>query len=329
MLTVNDLPPIPGKKEGYPWTEGSSPGNNAYSRSNLPKISIITPSYNQSKYIEETIRSVLLQGYPNLEYIIIDGGSTDETVEIIRKYDQYITYWVSEPDRGQTHALNKGIKKVTGEIFTFINSDDLLAANALYRVAEHFRSNPSTWALYGGHTEIDQWGNAIQSFKPHKKLSWKDLALGKTYQPQPGAFWRTSVFQKTGTFREDLHYFFDQEFFIRLLMHYKIESTEGPLAYARIHGDAKTQSSSLRWSQEMYTERFKLLKLAESHPLRRLMAYRYLRLNFLRSTIHIKEIDFSERLKNIFNYPIFLTSPLALKMLFRCDLKTKAEVNQS
>ena len=98
---------------------------------NYPRISIVTPSYNQGQFIEQTIRSVLLQNYPNLEYIIIDGGSTDNTVETIEKYEQYITYWVSEPDRGQSHAINKGFARCTGEIMAWLNSDDLYLPSAL------------------------------------------------------------------------------------------------------------------------------------------------------------------------------------------------------
>jgi len=319
-FSVDDLPPSPVGKIGWPWVI-SDQSMLTHQQCSLPnlKISIVTPSYNQGAYIEATIRSVLLQGYPNLEYMVIDGGSTDDTVEILRKYDQYLTYWVSEADRGQSHALNKGLEKVTGDIFTFINSDDMLAANALHKVANAFQSHPSIWALYGGHSEIDQGGNFIQSFKPHLTLSWQDLALGKTYQPQPGTFWRTSVFDKIGPFREDLHYFFDQEFFIRLLMHYRIEPMEDSLAYARIHGNAKTQSSSLTWIQEIFTERLKLLPLAERNFFRQFLAYRLLRINFLRSTTLDGTSRFSERLKILLSNPILLTSSQGLRMLLKTD----------
>ena len=100
-----------------------------------PKITVVTPNYNYGHYLEETIRSVLLQGYPNLEYIIIDGGSTDNSVEIIKKYESYVTYWESKPDRGQTHAINKGLERATGEIFNWINSDDILMPGALLAIA--------------------------------------------------------------------------------------------------------------------------------------------------------------------------------------------------
>src|SRR5438309_6203079 len=131
------LPPPPPNHTGWPWTEGAAPlGELMGDGSPWPRITIVTPSYNQGRFLEETIRSVLLQGYPNLEYMVIDAASTDESVEIIRKYERWLAYWVSEKDRGQTHAINKGLAKATGEIFSYLNSDDLLAPGALAAVAE-------------------------------------------------------------------------------------------------------------------------------------------------------------------------------------------------
>jgi glycosyltransferase involved in cell wall biosynthesis len=111
-------------------------------KSELPKISIVTPSFNQGRFIEKTILSVIEQDYPNLEYIIIDGGSTDESVEIIKKYEKHLAYWVSEPDRGQSHAINKGFERATGEIFGWLNSDDWYHPGALKALAEAFAANP-------------------------------------------------------------------------------------------------------------------------------------------------------------------------------------------
>jgi glycosyltransferase involved in cell wall biosynthesis len=137
--TLDELPPPPPGKSGWPWTEISTtlapPVVNGASQ---PKITIVTPSYNQGKYIEETIRSVLLQQYPNLEYIIMDGGSSDESVEIIKKYSKWISYWKSEPDKGQSDAINKGMKIGTGSIAGWINSDDMLCKDALNRFAYNF-----------------------------------------------------------------------------------------------------------------------------------------------------------------------------------------------
>jgi glycosyltransferase involved in cell wall biosynthesis len=135
--------PVPGtEKSGWPWTEETPPLPPAMpDGSTWPKISIVTPSYNQAQYLEETIRSVLLQGYPNLEYIIIDGGSTDGSVEIIKKYEPWLAYWISEPDGGQTYAINKGIQHANGTILNWLNSDDFLYPGALSAIAEAYLNN--------------------------------------------------------------------------------------------------------------------------------------------------------------------------------------------
>lgn len=133
--TLAQLPSPSSIKIGWPWTEESPQlPDNMPNGTEWPKISIVTPSLNQGQYIEETIRSVLLQGYPNLEYIVIDGDSSDESVEIIQKYDKWLTYWISELDKGQSHAINKGIYKCTGAIFTWLNSDDYYNPNAFLSI---------------------------------------------------------------------------------------------------------------------------------------------------------------------------------------------------
>src|SRR5262249_30682863 len=147
------LPPPPLGKSGWPWTRGrlvlppKRPDGSPW-----PRLSIITPSYNQGQFIEETIRSVLLQGYPDLEYMIIDGGSTDNTVEIIRKYDPWLEYWVSERDRGQSHAINKGFRRSSGALLGWLNSDDVLLPNALATVATALGS-PEQRVLIAGTAE--------------------------------------------------------------------------------------------------------------------------------------------------------------------------------
>src|SRR5438067_1469746 len=152
--TLVELPPPPAGKTGWPWTDetpalqSTRPDGSAW-----PRISIVTPSYNQGQFIEETIRSVLLQGYPDLEYIIIDGGSQDESVEIIKKYEPWLTYWVSEQDRGQSHAINKGFDRSTGLILGWLNSDDVLLPNALATVASAI-PQPDEPVLISGRAEI-------------------------------------------------------------------------------------------------------------------------------------------------------------------------------
>src|SRR5437660_7841664 len=138
-----ELPSPPVGKMGWPWTEETPPvGAGMHDASVLPRVSIVTPSFNQGPFLEETIRSVLLQGYPDLEYIIIDGGSTDDSVEIIRKYEKWLAYWVSEKDSGQTHAINKGFARSTGEIYAYLNSDDVYLPDALHNIASFFDKQP-------------------------------------------------------------------------------------------------------------------------------------------------------------------------------------------
>ena len=165
--------------------------------SSQPRISIVTPSFNQAQYLDETIRSVLDQGYPNLEYMINDGGSKDGSVDIIRKYESHLAYWVSEKDRGQVHAINKGLEQASGDIFGFINSDDLYLPGALAAVADHFETHTDCqWVcgdtvMFGeGHTT-----ELIRAVVPKSAahcLSWAYKA------PQPGHFWKRELIQKFG-----------------------------------------------------------------------------------------------------------------------------------
>src|SRR5262249_24267921 len=156
-LTVDQLPLPPPGKTGWPWTEESprlaetTPNGKVW-----PRVSVITPSYNQGQFIEETIRSVLLQGYPNLEYMIIDGGSTDESLEIIRKYEPWLASFVSEPDRGQTHAINKGWMRATGEILAYINTDDCYLNGAIATAAHEFCTRPDVGMVYGTATIVNE-----------------------------------------------------------------------------------------------------------------------------------------------------------------------------
>src|SRR5262244_3776597 len=161
--TISELPPAPAGVEGWPWQADTETPFDHSDLFDLPKISVITPSYNQARYIEETIRSVLLQGYPNLEYIIIDGGSSDQTTEIIKKYEPWLTYWVSEPDRGQSDAINKGFSKSTGRILNWLNSDDFLEKNALGRVATAFgAADEHVGAVVGIGCWINEFGEIFQ-----------------------------------------------------------------------------------------------------------------------------------------------------------------------
>lgn len=163
-----------------------------------PKISIVTPSYNQGKYLEETIQSVLSQDYPNLEYIIMDGGSTDNSLKIINKYSEQLAFWVSEKDGGQYHAIQKGFEKSSGEIMTYLNSDDVLAPGSLFTVAQVFSDYGKVQWLSGLPNHIDERSRFID-IKPLPKWNrYKYLNGDFKYIQQEGIFWRRQLWQKAG-----------------------------------------------------------------------------------------------------------------------------------
>ena len=204
-----------------------------------PKISIITPSFNQGMYLEETILSIIGQNYPNLEYIIIDGGSTDNSVEIIKKYEKHLAYWVSEKDKGQSDAINKGFKKATGEIVCWLNSDDILVENALLNVANFFSENPDMDVVNGNLILIDKSSNILSGYFILKQKNWY-AKRGIYYISQPSMFWKRRVIDSIGLLREDLHTQMDKEFLIRIFENnFKIGRLEKILAGFRIHIDSK------------------------------------------------------------------------------------------
>jgi glycosyltransferase involved in cell wall biosynthesis len=185
------------------------------------KLTVVTPSFNQGKFIERTIRSVLDQGYPNLEYVIVDGGSTDESVEIIRRYSDRLAWWVSEPDEGQSHAINKGIEGTSGEIVAFINSDDYFMPGAFQKAIAAFERSEASWVV-GASWEADS-ERQLGLFRPAPPSSSEGPIRGRHWWmlapwhvPQPSSFWRRELFDRFGMFRLDMHYAFDAEFTLRL-----------------------------------------------------------------------------------------------------------------
>ena len=206
----------------------------------FPKISVVMPSYNQEQFIEESILSVINQNYPNLEFIIIDGGSTDKTLEIIRKYKDKIDFWVSEKDRGQTHAINKGFKKATGEIITWLCSDDTYNPDTLKFVGDFFYNNPKTDFLYGDVNAIDENNNVLRSLKSLKLNKIAFLTRIGTI-PQPSSFYKYAVIDKIGLLDEKLYYAMDHDFFLRIIFgDFKIEKIKKALANYRYHLKSKT-----------------------------------------------------------------------------------------
>jgi len=260
---------------GWPWTEAinrlplTMPDGSTW-----PRISVVTPSLNQIEYLEETIRSVLLQGYPNLEYIIIDGGSTDGSLEIIRKYEPWLTYWISEPDRGQSHAINKGFQHSSGAIMAYLNSDDSYLPDTLKIVASTFNhSFPDI--LIGAlqrltlSADIDpvneilypDSGNPVHLFpifKNHRVENFRCL--------QPSLFWTRSIWQVTGQFNENLHYMMDREWCLRALARgASVHTIPDVLTRYTVHPGSKSHDQNLKFSGEMVPIYRTLSRMREFH----------------------------------------------------------------
>lgn len=214
-----------------------------------PKISIITPSYNQSHFIERTIQSVLGQGYPDLEYIIVDGGSTDGTIDILRKYEGRLT-WVSEKDKGQADAINKGIARSTGDIIAYLNSDDIYEPGTLGRVAEHFSTHPGTMWLTGQCHIIDEQDREIRypitAYKNFLLRHFRySLLLVTNPVSQPATFWKRAVVKEFGHFDENEHLVMDYDYWLRIGKKYPLAVLHGYLAGFRVYAASKTSSSFL------------------------------------------------------------------------------------
>jgi len=241
---IDQLPPPPAGKTGWPWTVQTQPHFPAQSEEiSWPRISIVTPSFNQGQFIEETIRSVLLQGYPNLEYVVIDGESTDNTIEIIKKYEPYLTYWCSESDRGQSHALNKGIARCTGDIFNWINSDDLLGPGALYAVAGSWIDTPGriiTGKVINFNEQGDRETIVPRNLTLNNFIRWREAERNGLSWHQPGIYLPLDAVKQAGGLREDLTFSMDHLLMIEMLQHCQVTYIEDTLAYFRYHLTSKT-----------------------------------------------------------------------------------------
>ena len=244
---LSELPPPPPGKNAWPWTEESPQLPDTMPDGvPWPRISVVTPSYNQGRFIEETIRSVLLQGYPNLEYIIMDGGSTDNSVEVIRKYEPWLAYWVSERDRGQSHAINKGWCRSTGEITAYLNSDDILQPNALHLVAELFKNHPDKSVVYGDCDLVDGNTRLLRRLQSqpynHAQLMLAD------YIHQSSAFVLRSALEKIGFLDESLHMSMDYDCWVRLaLAGHEMLYVSVALSSARLVVGTKTQAQGIKF----------------------------------------------------------------------------------
>lgn len=214
-----------------------------------PKITIVTPSYNQGPFIERTIQSVLGQQYPNLEYIVCDGGSTDETVTILKKYADHLSWWCSEPDHGQTDAINKGMRRATGDIVGWLNSDDMLLPGALHTVARFYLQHPDTDFANGMTVEIDK-DDRILNFT-HTVMSRFFFRKGSYNISQLGMFWRRDIFQQIGYLDESFHACMDVEWLIRVYeADLRVRRINANLGAIRIYEGTKTAMQGDAWRRD-------------------------------------------------------------------------------
>jgi glycosyltransferase involved in cell wall biosynthesis len=180
----------------------------------LPRITVVMPSFNQARFIEESLQSIFAQNYPNLELIVMDGGSTDGTVELLKKYSDRFAYWTSEPDGGQTDALKKGFARASGDIQCWLNSDDLLEPGTLFEVAQYFQGHPEVDAVYGDTTWISDTGESlrVQREIPFSRFLW---LYTYNYIPGMSMFWRRAIYQKVGGLDPRFRLAMDADLFIR------------------------------------------------------------------------------------------------------------------
>lgn len=224
--------------------------------STLPLVSIITPSFNQARYLESTIRSVLEQDYLAIEYIIVDGGSADGSAEIIRRFSDRLTWWVSEKDRGQTDAINKGFARAKGEILAWLNSDDTYQPHAITEAVNFLRDQPKVGLVYGDANFIDENGRVIGRF-PAAQTDYRRLRQGYVHIPQQASFWRADLWRQVGPLDPSFYFAMDYDLWVRLAALAPVQYTPRLWANFRLHSQGKTIAADARCWDEMLKVHFR------------------------------------------------------------------------
>jgi glycosyltransferase involved in cell wall biosynthesis len=216
----------------------------------MPLVSIVTPSFNQAPYIQETIESVINQRYPHIEYIIIDGGSTDSTIDILRQYTDKLR-WYSEPDEGQTDAINKGFRLATGSIMAWLNSDDVYLPDTVGAIVQHFMDYPEDMFVYGDVLAMNASGKEFGRRHHVKQTDFKMLLYGVDAIVQPGSFWRREVWTQLGELDTSLNFVMDYEYWLRVAQHHRLKYLPIILAKERIYSQAKTYRAAIERIKEI------------------------------------------------------------------------------
>ncbi len=216
----------------------------------LPLVSVVTPSFNQARFLEATIQSVLSQNYPRLEYIIVDGGSQDGSVEIIKHHENKLTWWVSESDKGQTDALNKGFAHATGDIFAWLNSDDTYEPDTLRKAAQLMQENPQIGLIYGGANYINEAGRMIGRF-PAAQTDYGRLRQGYVHIPQQASFFRGALWRTLGPLDRSYYFAMDYDLWLRIAAKAQVKYIPQTWANFRLHSAGKTIAEDERCWPEM------------------------------------------------------------------------------